>query len=153
MYYFSTELHIYLGDFSGGTSCKNLPANAESIRRINSTPGLGRSPEEGMANHSNILDWRILWTEEPGRLQSIQLQIIWHNGSDLAHTYRLYQNNLKFTFLFVYILTSQRHWISFISHNSLNIVRLILTGHLECQSQQNRHLIHISVKPLSLLPS
>ena len=25
--------------------------------------------EEGMATHSSILDWRILWTEEPGGLQ------------------------------------------------------------------------------------
>ena len=27
--------------------------------------------EEGMAAHSSILAWRILWAEEPGRLQSI----------------------------------------------------------------------------------
>ena len=27
--------------------------------------------EEGMATHSNILAWRISWTEEPGVLQSI----------------------------------------------------------------------------------
>ena len=26
--------------------------------------------EKGMAIHSNILAWRILWTEEPGELQS-----------------------------------------------------------------------------------
>ena len=26
--------------------------------------------EEGMATHSNILTWRIPWTEEPGGLQS-----------------------------------------------------------------------------------
>ena len=30
--------------------------------------------EEGMATHSNILAWRILWTEEPDGLQSIGLQ-------------------------------------------------------------------------------
>ena len=29
--------------------------------------------EEGMATHSNILAWRILWTEEPGRPQSVGL--------------------------------------------------------------------------------
>ena len=27
-----------------------------------------------MATHSSILVWRILWTEEPGRLQSMGLQ-------------------------------------------------------------------------------
>ena len=27
-----------------------------------------------MATHSSILDWRIPWTEEPGRLQSVGSQ-------------------------------------------------------------------------------
>ena len=30
--------------------------------------------EKGMATHSSILAWRIPWTEEPGRLQSIGFQ-------------------------------------------------------------------------------
>ena len=30
--------------------------------------------EEGMATHSSILAWRTPWTEEPGGLQSIELQ-------------------------------------------------------------------------------
>ena len=30
--------------------------------------------EEGMETHFRILAWRIPWTEEPGRLQSIELQ-------------------------------------------------------------------------------
>ena len=37
--------------------------------------------EEGMATHSSILAWRILRTEEPGRLQSIGSQRV---GHDLA---------------------------------------------------------------------
>jgi len=28
--------------------------------------------EEEMATHSNMLAWRIPWTEEPGKLQSIR---------------------------------------------------------------------------------
>ena len=34
--------------------------------------------EEEMANHSSILAWRIPWTEEPGRLQSIEFQGVGH---------------------------------------------------------------------------
>ena len=30
--------------------------------------------EKGMATHSSILVWEIPWTEEPGRLQSMELQ-------------------------------------------------------------------------------
>ena len=32
-----------------------------------------------MATHSNILAWRIPWTEEPGGLQSMGLQSVRHN--------------------------------------------------------------------------
>ena len=35
--------------------------------------------EEGMAAHSNILAWRIPWTEEAGRLQSVGLQRVGHD--------------------------------------------------------------------------
>ena len=35
--------------------------------------------EKGMATHSSILAWRIPWTEEPGRLQSIGLQRVRHD--------------------------------------------------------------------------
>ena len=35
----------------------------------------GEDPlEEKMATHSRILAWEILWTEEPGRLQSMGMQ-------------------------------------------------------------------------------
>ena len=47
---------------------KNPPANAGDEGLI---PGLGRSLEEEMETHSNILAWEILWTEEPGRLHIV----------------------------------------------------------------------------------
>ena len=34
--------------------------------------------EEGMATHSSILAWKILWTEEPGGLQSLGSQRVGH---------------------------------------------------------------------------
>ena len=47
---------------------KNQPANAGDIRDVGLISGLGRFPGGGMATHSNILTWRIPWTEEPGGL-------------------------------------------------------------------------------------
>ena len=35
--------------------------------------------EEGLATHSRILAWRIPWTEEPGRLQSMESQRVRHD--------------------------------------------------------------------------
>ena len=40
-----------------------------------------------MATYSSILAWRILWTEEPGGLQSIWSHRVRHNESDLARTW------------------------------------------------------------------
>ena len=36
-------------------------------------------PEKETATHSSILAWRILWTEDPGRLQSIGSHSVRHN--------------------------------------------------------------------------
>ena len=48
----------------------------------------GEDPlQQGMATHSSILTWRIPWTKEPSRLQSIGLQRIRCHWSDLAHTH------------------------------------------------------------------
>ena len=40
--------------------------------------------EKEMATHSNILAWRILWTEEPGGLLSIGLHRVRYDRSDIA---------------------------------------------------------------------
>ena len=50
--------------------------------------------EKGKATHSSSLAWRIPWTEEPGGLQSIGLQRVRHDWSDLAHTLLVYSCNL-----------------------------------------------------------
>ena len=42
-------------------------------------PGLGRSLEKETVTHSSILAWKIPWTEEPGRLQSMELQRVRHD--------------------------------------------------------------------------
>ena len=40
-----------------------------------------------MATHSSILTWRIPWTQEAGRLQSMGSQGVRQNWRDLAHTH------------------------------------------------------------------
>ena len=50
---------------------RNLPAMWET--RVRSLSGEDPLQEE-MATHSSILAWRISWTEEPGRLQSMGSQ-------------------------------------------------------------------------------
>ena len=50
---------------------KRLPAIQEAqVRSL----GWKDPLEKGMSTHFSILAWRIPWTEEPGGLQSIELQ-------------------------------------------------------------------------------
>ena len=68
---------------------KNLPAMQQTQVR-----SLGQEdlPENGIAMHSNILAWRVLWTEEPSGLQSMGSKRIRHdwvtNTSLFRHGYR-----------------------------------------------------------------
>jgi len=57
--------------FQGIVSVKKLPAMQETwVRSL-----VWEGPlEEGRTNHSSILDWRIPWIEEPGRMQSTGLK-------------------------------------------------------------------------------
>ena len=48
---------------------------------------LGRSLGEGNGSPSSLLAWRIPWTEEPGGLQSIESQRVWHDWSDWTCTH------------------------------------------------------------------
>ena len=57
----------------------NLSANAGDAGDVGSIRGLVDLLEKGMATYSSILAWRIPWTEEPGRLQSMGWQRVGHD--------------------------------------------------------------------------
>ena len=71
-----TTDNVVLWGFPGGSGSKECAGNAGDL---GSTPGSGRSPKKGMATRSIILAWEILLTEEPGRLQFMQLQTVRHD--------------------------------------------------------------------------
>ena len=72
--------------FPGGSVLKNLPAIQELQEMWVWSLGREDPLEEGMATYPNMLAWRILWTEEPGGLQSMGSQRVRHDWSNLAHT-------------------------------------------------------------------
>ena len=55
---------------------KNLHAMLETRVRF---LGCEDPLKKGMATHSSILAWRVPWTEEPGKLQSIGSQRVRHD--------------------------------------------------------------------------
>ena len=55
---------------------KHLPAMRETLVR---SVGQEDPLEKEMATHSSTLAWKISWTEEPGRLQSMGSQRVGHN--------------------------------------------------------------------------
>ena len=64
-------LLIRTSDFPGGSDGK---ASAYNVGDLGSILVLGRSSGEEMATHSSTLAWKIPWTEERGRLQSMGSQ-------------------------------------------------------------------------------
>ena len=64
---------------------KNLPAMQETqVQSLSWKDPL----EKGIAIHSSILGWRILWTEDPGGLQSMGSQRVQHNWMTNAFTFQ-----------------------------------------------------------------
>ena len=68
--------HVLTGASLVAQTVKNLPAMQETW-----VQSLGREDplEKGMATNSSILAWRIPWTEEPSRIQSVGLQRVVHD--------------------------------------------------------------------------
>ena len=58
---------------------KNPPANAGDTGNVGSILGWEDPLKEEVATHSSILAWKILRTEEPGRLQSMEYQKVRHD--------------------------------------------------------------------------
>ena len=67
---------MFLGRDSGGSDGKE---SACSVGDPSSIPESEDPLEKGMATHSSILAWKIQWTEEPGRLQSVESERVGHN--------------------------------------------------------------------------
>ena len=68
-----------LASIPGGSVVKNLPTSAGDTGDVASTLGQEDPLEKEMATHSNILAWRIPWTEEPSGLHSMGSQKVRHN--------------------------------------------------------------------------
>ena len=58
---------------------KNPPVDAGNLREGVCVLGQEHPLEEEMTTHSSVPALRILWTEEPGGLQSMGLQRVRHN--------------------------------------------------------------------------
>ena len=63
----------------GDSVVMNPPAKAGDPRDVVQFLGWEDPLEEGMATHSSILAWKTLWTEEPGRLQTMGLPRVRHD--------------------------------------------------------------------------
>ena len=83
--------------FPSGSVVKNSCAMQDTW-----VQSLGREDplEKEMATHSSIFGWEIPRTEEPGRLQSMWLQTVWHNLATKQ------QQDHHDTILMIFLLTN-----------------------------------------------
>ena len=89
-------VHIWhrLWGFPGGANGKEPVSHSGRLRDMSLIPGLGRTSGGGHGNPLQFLFSRILWTEEPGGLQSIWLQRVRHDLSDSARTHAIPITNI-----------------------------------------------------------
>ena len=123
---FSIWLSSFPG-FPGGSVGKEFPCNAGDTGEVDSIPESGRSPGGGHGNPLQYFAWRIPWTEEPGRLQSIGSQRVRDDWRDWAHMciqfskYHLFsfliewcwhssQKSVDNTYMFISVLSILFHW-------------------------------------------
>ena len=66
-----TMISLWDLGFPGGTSGKEPSCQRKRHETRVQSLGQADALEKGMATHSSILAWRIPWTEEPGKLQSM----------------------------------------------------------------------------------
>ena len=67
---------MFTSDFLEAQTVKRLSTMRETqVRAL----GWEDPLEKKMATHSSTIAWKIPWTEEPGRLQSIGSQRVGHN--------------------------------------------------------------------------
>ena len=63
----------------GGTVLEHPPARQETQETGVQSLGREGPREKELATHSSTLSWKIPWTEEPGRLQSMGLLRVEHD--------------------------------------------------------------------------
>ena len=80
-FYICVYVYIYYVGFPGSASGKepDMPTNTGNIRDMVHFLGWEDPMEKSMAKHSDILAWRIPWTEGSIGLQSMGLQRVGHN--------------------------------------------------------------------------
>ena len=135
-YFFSLEISNYSS--TGGSDGKESVCNAGELGSI---PGSRQSPGEGNGNPLHAR--RSLWTEEPGRLQSVGLQKVGHD-----------ERTDTFTFPFFTGLLSNIH------QKSMNLLLLdsVLFHWSICLTSLQPHclincsfIVHLKIKQYKLL--
>ena len=103
------SLDQWFSGFPGGSAVKNPPASAGDAGDKDLISGLERSPGLEMATHSSILAWNVLWTEEPGELQSMRSHRVRHDWAHMHHPCFSTQDNFAFQGAFSNIWRHSSH--------------------------------------------
>ena len=68
-----------MSQYFGFYMLRNTSHSSGAVSPVEFLYALIHALEKGMVTHCSILAWRIPWTEEPGRLQSMGLQRVRHD--------------------------------------------------------------------------
>ena len=126
-------VYIYNGLLLWLSSINNLPANAGDTSLI-----------PGLATHSSILAWEIPWTEEPGKLQSVESQRVRYDlATKQQHMYMTFSLSIHQWTCGVLLSLDYCLTLPFSSYQMESLTILLhwvfaLCVHLFCLSQPGR---------------
>ena len=97
---FMREFSKVSGDFPSGSDSKSvcLQCGRTQVQSL----GWEDSLEKEMVTHSSTLAWKIPWTEEPVRLQSMGLQRVRHDWMTSLSLFRIHGQYLRFNCTYRY---------------------------------------------------
>ena len=83
--------------------------------------GKENSLEMEMATHSSALAWKIPWTEEPGRIQSMELQSVRHDWATSLYTLHINSHSCVLIYVQGHIYLYYHKLFSFLKDCKSNI--------------------------------
>jgi len=98
--YMCVYIYVYINIYSHFLMAQMVK---ESACNVGGFQSLGQEDplEKGMATHSSILAWEILWAEDPGRLQYMGSQRAGPNSANNTAHIHTYKHTLIYTCFFL----------------------------------------------------
>ena len=146
---YSRSLLVIYFIYMASLVAQTVKASAYNAGDWGSIPGWGKSLEKEMVTHSSILAWKIPWTEEPDRLQSMgsKSRTRLSNFTSLHFIYSSVNTSIPISHFISLCLPPVSHKFVFYTCNSFCFVNKVICTLLKISTYKRYH-IYLSLSDL-----